>query len=200
MVVIAGPNGSGKTMLTRYLSDAGLHFPNYQNTDDRAARRLLLREDRHDQTAPPPSRTALMAARASFSYETVLASPTHVAKLRVARDLGYFVRLIYVATDDPDICVARVADRVAKGGHNIARDRILRNYRVSLDESLIAAVRLADECLIFDTSHGASGQPVRVAHIIGKYVRRWQNPALNWPETCLFDKLRADEDFVFAPD
>jgi predicted ABC-type ATPase len=196
MVVIAAPNGSGKTMLTRYLSEAGLHFHNYQNADDRAAHRLQNREGKHEPDVPPPSRTALMAAHASFSYETVLASPAHVTKLRIAREQGYFVRLIYVATDDPDICVARVADRVAKGGHNIASDRIRRDYQVSLHECLIAAVRLADECLIFDNSSGAGGQPLRVAHIIGKYVRCWPNPALSWPEACLFraDHVQSDSD------
>jgi predicted ABC-type ATPase len=196
MVVIAGPNGSGKSTLTRYLADAGLNFPNYQNADDLAA-------GRRGATAAavqPVSRQALMADRASFSYETVLASASHVAKLGAARAQGYFVRLIFVATDDPAICLARVADRVAKGGHDIAPDRVRRNYQAAMHENLIPAIRCADECMIFDNSHGHAGGPLRVAHIIGKLVRPFASANLTWPEACLFSKLRADPDFGFTPD
>ena len=42
--------------------------------------------------------------------------------------MGYETRLIFVALDNPETAIRRVAIRVAKGGHDIPEDTIRRRF------------------------------------------------------------------------
>lgn len=46
---------------------------------------------------------------------------------------GYFIKCVFVLTTDPSVNVARVAARVASGGHNVDTDKIQSRYIKSLD-------------------------------------------------------------------
>ena len=100
-------------------------------------------------------RRALLSAGHTFTFETVMSSPSKVDFLRLARDNGYRVYLYFVATDDPEINVARVDSRVAKGGHPVTRDLIVSRYHRSLG-LLPDAARVASRAFVFDNSTGGS--------------------------------------------
>ncbi|WP_239061766.1 zeta toxin family protein [Ideonella livida] len=96
-------------------------------------------------------RHRLMAARVTFTFETVMSSPDKVTFLRKAREAGYRTYLYFVATEDPDINVARVQYRVQTGGHPVAEDKIRSRYTRSL--ALLAdALGAADRAYLFDNS------------------------------------------------
>ena len=200
-MVVGVPDGSGKTTFVEFLKGVGLAFHTHINADDIAVTLQGGTVDdraRKAQAEAAGLRDAALHARESFSYETVMSHPSHVELMRRARAGGYFVRLIFVGIDNPAINVARVANRVALGGHDVPTDRFRERYRRTMDESILEAVLAADESLVFDNSYGPGGQPLRVAHVIGRYARLYAPVGIGWPKRCLFDKLRAHGDFTLV--
>jgi predicted ABC-type ATPase len=157
LLVIAGPNGSGKTTLTNRLRSLELDFGSYINADEIAAR--LLTDNK--AAAPEASRQAQIEAdrlrremldrRESYSFETVMSHPSKIEEMLEARSLGYEVVLYFVAVDDPSINVKRVAQRVARGGHDVPVDKIIARYQRTL-ELLPMAMLAAHRSVIFDNS------------------------------------------------
>ena len=68
-------------------------------------------------------RGRLLAQRRSFTCETVMSSPDKVALLEQARRLGFRTYLYFIATDDPEINVSRVRNRVRRAATPCPRTR-----------------------------------------------------------------------------
>ncbi|HEX5399967.1 MAG TPA: hypothetical protein VFY06_13060 [Verrucomicrobiae bacterium] len=96
-------------------------------------------------------RQKLLAARETFTLETVMSHPSKVELLVQAQAAGYRTYLYFVATGDPDINVSRVQNRVKLGGHPVPEDRIRTRYHRSLD-LLMNAIRHTNRAYIFDNS------------------------------------------------
>jgi predicted ABC-type ATPase len=167
LLVIAGPNGSGKTTLTNRLRSLGFDFGTYINADEIAAKWQT-----DDAAAPPEAsrkaqieadrqRRELLARRGSYSFETVMSHPSKIDEMLEARALGYEVSLYFVGVDDPLINVRRVAQRVARGGHDVPEDKIVARYHRTM-ELLPKAMIAANRSVIFDNSDLIDGV-VRVA-------------------------------------
>ena len=64
----------------------------------------------------------------SFTQESTLSGfRTAQTAARAKRD-GYTVRLFYVGLDTPEESLARIANRVKRGGHNIGTEDVLRRF------------------------------------------------------------------------
>jgi len=74
----------------------------------------------------------LAAARADFALETTLSGVTLASWLQRLKQTGYNVSLVYFWLANPDLAVARVAERVRKGGHNVPEATIRRRYQRSI--------------------------------------------------------------------
>ncbi len=96
-------------------------------------------------------RYQLLKKRQSFTFETVMSSPDKVAFLEKAKELGYKTYLYYVATEDANINIKRVQNRVYQGGHNVPYDKIVSRYERSLD-LLLEAIKCTDRAYLFDNS------------------------------------------------
>ena len=96
-------------------------------------------------------RRSLLAARASFTFETVMSSPDKVAFLGEAQDAGYRAYLYDVSADDPAINVSRVEAWVAEGGHDVPTDKIISRYGRSMG-LLLDALERTDRAYLFDNS------------------------------------------------
>ena len=107
-----------------------------------------------------------IAKRQDFAYETTLSSHQSIALIQRALDAGFEVALVFVTLRDADLHVARVAQRVAEGGHDIPEAVIRRRYSGSLAR-LAGALRLVHGATIFDNS-GLS--PVMLAQMTGGVV------------------------------
>lgn len=108
-------------------------------------------------------RQALLAAGVSFTFETVMSSPDKVDFLAEARAAGYRTYLYFIATEDPDINVQRVAERVAAGGHPVDERKIRERYRRSL-ALLPQALRHTDRAYVFDNS---GAERLTIAEVTG---------------------------------
>jgi predicted ABC-type ATPase len=127
LVVIAGPNGSGKTSLTRFFVKRGFDLGVYINPDDIATELEGTYEERvrAAQALAERRRQEQIAARSSFSFETVFSHPSKLDELVSAREAGFETLLLFVGIDDPKINVDRVRTRVKIGGHDVPEDRIV---------------------------------------------------------------------------
>jgi predicted ABC-type ATPase len=159
--MVAGPNGSGKSTLTKKLAELGIEFGEYLNADDIAASLTGSPEAvaAQAQAEVRQRRNTAVAQRRSHCFETVMSHPSHIDFLKEAKAVGFDVRLFFVATEDPEINVGRVSNRVLHGGHDVPSDRIVSRYLRCL-EQLPSAIAVADQSLIFDNS--SSEYPLRL--------------------------------------
>ena len=145
ILAFAGPNGSGKTTVTRGLPA----FGTYINADD-----LKSEYDLTDLEAAQQAellRNAMLDKRADFSFVTVLSTERNLLLLEKAKKLGYEVQCIYILTCDENINVARVRARHIGGGHDVPEDKIRTRYHRAL--ALIPRLlNVCDKILIYDNS------------------------------------------------
>lgn len=182
--MIAGPNGSGKTTLTHQLRRDGVDLGNYINPDEIAKKLEGSYEFRvkHAQAMADAERDRCLQNGESFSFETVMSHPSKLEILKRAKSMGFYVIVYFVATETPDLNVARVAQRVALGGHDVPEDRIRARYIRTL--SLLPAIsEYADDFILFDNTIGLAGSDVA---IIKPFCRRLGSevslapPCPNW--------------------
>lgn len=100
-------------------------------------------------------RKLLLDAGVSFTFETVMSHPSKVEFLQQARERGYRTYLYFIATEDPQINVSRVANRVKKGGHPVPESKIRSRYYRSL-ALLYDAIKSSDRAYLFDNSSDGS--------------------------------------------
>lgn len=108
----------------------------------------------------------LIAQRQSFSLETTLSGRTHLRLIALAKAHNMAVKLLYFFVDTPEQCLARVARRVAEGGHDVPEADLHRRFVRSL-ENFADYARQCDFWRVFD---GNGTQPVTVAEGTGRNV------------------------------
>jgi len=106
VVVFAGPNGSGKTTITKMAKTVG----EYINADD--IKKTTLCTDLEAAIKAEELRNEMIARKMDFTFETVLSTDRNLLLLKKAKEQGYFIRGIYVLTSNVDINVANLADMV----------------------------------------------------------------------------------------
>lgn len=133
-------------------------------------------------------RNKLLDAKISFTFETVMSSADKVFFLQKAQLAGFRTYLYYVATEDPEINIARVQHRVETGGHPVPTDKIIERYSRSLG-LLSDAVTYADRAYIFDNS-GHDQNQVLVAEVTdGSEIEIRSDRMPVWFKTALWDKF-----------
>src|SRR4051794_28880704 len=116
--MIAGPNGSGKSTLIRELARRGVELGRYINADEIDASLPGPpgeERSRHAQALADEARRQCLDRGISFAFETVMSHPSKIEVLREGRRRGYAIVIFFVATEDPQLNVERVRQRVALG-------------------------------------------------------------------------------------
>jgi predicted ABC-type ATPase len=145
ILVFAGPNGSGKTTVTKQIPICGV----YINADD-----LKKEYNFSDMEAAQKAeifRNKLLDRKADFTFETVLSTDRNLLLLQKAKNKGYQIQCIYVLTCNAEINIARVKGRVLEGGHDVPADKIRSRYTKAL-KLLPQLIDICDTILIFDNS------------------------------------------------
>ncbi|MGE0828221.1 MAG: AAA family ATPase [Hyphomonadaceae bacterium] len=159
IIFIAGPNGAGKTSFAREYLPAERADYIFVNADE-IARSLATAKLTQAQIDARAARSlleqieALIAERANFVIETTLASLTYAAKIAGWRAGGYRIVLFYLRLPSVDASIARVARRVAAGGHDIPEPVIRRRFDKSLTYLRSRYMPIVDEWYIWDSLEG----------------------------------------------
>jgi predicted ABC-type ATPase len=135
-------------------------------------------------------RNDLLRRKVSFTFETVMSAADKVAFFCKARASGFRTYLYYVATEDPEINVSRVAHRVSMGKHNVPPEKIIERYHRSLD-LLADAVACADRAYVFDNS---GEERVWVAEVTdGNELEMKTDLMPYWFKAALIDKFSNED-------
>jgi predicted ABC-type ATPase len=70
----------------------------------------------------------------AVGVETVLSSGKYRPVVEAVLSRGGFVGLIYISLDSPETACARVRRRVAHGGHNVLKEKIVTRWHRSIQE------------------------------------------------------------------
>lgn len=88
-----------------------------------------------------------------FTQETTLSGARTERTVRRAKDAGYYIRLYYIGLDSAEESIRRIANRVAKGGHDIPTDDVERRFSQRFD-ALARVLPYCDEVTLFDNDNG----------------------------------------------
>lgn len=167
--LIAGPNGIGKTTYARARLEAISGSVNFVNMDEIARGLSPLRPSLAERDAAEVALQRahrFIAAKATFAMETTLSGHAHLRLLRAATRAGMKTALMFFAAAEPAICLARIARRVAEGGHDVDEAIVLRRFeRGARNFPLYAA-----EASLWRLYDAAGSTPVLAAEGIGAHV------------------------------
>jgi predicted ABC-type ATPase len=133
--VIAGPNGAGKTTFATDFLPEFVQCREFVNADLIAAG---LSPFAPETQAMRAGRLVLVRikelaeSRQDFAFETTLAGRSYVKLISRLRQSGYDVVLFFLWLPSADEAVARVANRVRQGGHDIPEATIRRRFQAGL--------------------------------------------------------------------
>ena len=156
IIIIAGPNGAGKTTFAREYLPKEANCPTFVNADLIAAGlapfapetasikagRLMLQEIK-----------ANVKANRSFAFETTLSGKTYARHIADWKKQGYHITLFFLSLAEVEVAIARVAYRVANGGHNIPEATIRRRFKAGLYNFHNIYKPLADAWTLYDNSY-----------------------------------------------
>lgn len=152
LCVVAGPNGSGKTSTTeKLLANEWTADSFYINPDNIAQEKFgdWNSMDAILKAAEESTRLRYLCLqeKRNFVFETVFSSQEKLDFLVKAHAEGFFIRLFYVCTDNPEINVLRIAQRYLNGGHEVPISKIFSRYYKSL-RLVSQTVRFVDRAYI----------------------------------------------------
>ncbi len=149
ILIVGGPTGSGKTTLAlEYANEFGLPYigadaiaaalnPRDPATAQIAAARQFINDlEEH------------VSQQRSFVCESTLSGLTMRNFIASARNAGYSIGTAFLFVDSADVCVARVAQRVRAGGHDVPEPDIRRRFRRSIRNFWTIYRGLADDWVL----------------------------------------------------
>jgi predicted ABC-type ATPase len=174
--VLAGVNGAGKSSIGgATFNQRGAQYFN----PDLAARHIQqadpsLTLTEANSLAWHQGRRLLeraVAERRTFAFETTLGGNTITALLEKASERGLELRVWYAGLSSPELHIARVRQRVLRGGHDIPESDIRRRYetsRVNLIRLLpkLTELRVYDNSFEADPETGETPQVTLVLHVV----------------------------------
>ena len=181
VMIFAGPNGSGKTTITRMAKTVGV----YINADD--IKRSIACSDLEAAQKAEELRELMVEKGEDFTFETVLSTNRNLKLLKKAKEKGYFLRCIYVLTEDNEINIARVRMRESMGGHGVPEEKIKSRYQKAL--TLIPElIEICDIVHIYDNTN----VPFRIFKKRKDVYFHWENKYWSFSD---IEKLTGIEEY-----
>lgn len=189
LIVIAGPNGSGKTSVTsRILHHEWLEDSEYINPDN-VARDVFGDWNDRDSILKAANycnewRERCLEKCQSHIFETVMSADEKVEYILRAKEAGFFIRLFFVSTDSPTINAKRVAKRVLNGGHDVPIPKIISRYDKSVANCVILS-SIVDRLYVYDNSIEDSEARLLFRLADGKLIKQYLEDLPDWAKAIL---------------
>lgn len=156
LIIIAGPNGSGKTSITqKFLHHEWAEGTTYINPDQIAKDTF---GDWNDKEAVLKAanysshlREKCLAEKRSFVFETVFSAQDKIDFVIRAKQAGFFIRIFFISTSNPAINASRIAKRVMEGGHDVPITKIISRYNKSIQNCKTVS-SIVDRLYVYDNS------------------------------------------------
>lgn len=189
LIIIAGPNGSGKTSITqKFLHHEWAEGTTYINPDQ-VAKDMF--GDWNDSKAVLKAanycaelREKCIAEKKSFVFETVFSAQDKIDFVLRAKQAGFFIRIFFISTSDPSINAARIAKRVMKGGHDVPIIKIISRYNKSIQNCKIVS-SIVDRLYVYDNSIDNADARALFRLSNGQIVKQYTSDLPVWASTLL---------------
>lgn len=149
--IIGGVNGVGKSSFTGVLKSRTTDLGVIIDVDKLTARR--------GGSALEGGKAAIRMIEdciekgISFTQETTLSGHRIEKTAQRVREAGYSVRLFYIGLNTADESKHRIANRVARGGHNIDAEDVERRF-AGRWEAVRRVLPFCDEAAFYDNDNG----------------------------------------------
>jgi len=185
--MLVGGNGAGKsTFYELYLKRFGLPFV---NADILARTAYPDAPETHSYDAAKLAeqmRKNLLLTGTSFCFETVYSHPSKIDFVAQAKALGYEVIMVMIHLQSAELNQARVAERVAEGGHSVPDEKVVSRIPRTL-KHVKTSIPLCDRVRVYDNSlEDAPFTPV--FSVVNGTAERHRDPLPNWAEELLSDQ------------
>lgn len=155
LYIISGCNGAGKTTASFTILPEMLNCKEFVNADEIAkglspfqpesvsfqAGRIML--ERIEE---------LSNSGVDFAFETTLTTLSYLNTIKVAKERGYSITLLFFWLNDVNLALERVKMRVSEGGHNIPEETIRRRYYRGIYNLNNRFIELADYWIVINNS------------------------------------------------
>lgn len=132
-VVVAGPNGAGKTTFAlEYIETHSLPYLSADVIAESLSPRPI------DEVRLQAGRqffeqiTSQIESGVSFVVESTLSGVTFKDILRQLKEAEYRILIVFIFLRSPELCIARIQERVRKGGHAVEETDIRRRFSRSI--------------------------------------------------------------------
>lgn len=191
LIIIAGPNGSGKTSVTKkFLHHEWAEGTLYINPDEIANE---LFGDWNSQEAVLKAaqycaelREQCLVNKKSFVFETVMSAEDKIDFILKAKQAGFFVRIFFISTSSPKINASRIADRVMKGGHDVPIVKIISRYYKSIENCKIVS-SIVDRLYVYDNSIDGEEAKLQFRLVNGSVGKMYVSQVPEWAQVILPD-------------
>ena len=194
LIVIAGPNGSGKTSVTsKILQHEWMEDSVYINPD------IVAQEKFGDWNSMEAIKKAViyceewrekcLVERKSLIFETVLSAKDKIDYIERAKKAGFFIRLFFVCTKSPAINASRIAQRVMKGGHDVPITKVISRYQKSILNCKYIATKV-DRTYLYDNSIDDAEQQLLIRLSDGLIAKRYVNELPEWAKQIIQEQTK----------
>ena len=166
ILMIAGPNGSGKTTMAYELMSAHSTIYDFINADEIAKGLAPLHPEGMALTASKlmvKRLKELLMSNKSFAFETTGAGVNYIKHLKQAKSQNYMIHLTFLWLASPEDAVKRVSQRVKQGGHSIPEEIIVRRYFAGIKNLFRHYIPLIDAAFILDNSQEKNSDSMIIA-------------------------------------
>lgn len=184
LIIIAGPNGSGKTSITqKFLHHEWAEGTIYINPDQIAKDKFgdwnnsdaILKAANYCSEL----REKCLIDKKSFVFETVFSAQDKIDFVIRAKKAGFFIRIFFISTSNPTINASRIAKRVMEGGHDVPITKIISRYNKSIQNCKTIS-SIVDRLYVYDNSiEDVDARPLyRLSD--GTMIRQYTNDIPEW--------------------